>query len=222
MLPLLPLALGPALAEHRFGLPALVAGLVLAFVGIGLFVATIGFSIGLDGDVFRRIAAVMLALLGLALLSHGLQTRFAVLAGGISDTGNRLIARIAPREGPGGQFVLGLLLGAVWSPCVGPTLGAASLLAGEGHDLGGVALVMAAFGVGAALPLLGIGLLSRRVLQTRGVLRGAARAATFGRPLLGIASLAVAALILTGADRVLETGLVAASPAWLTALTTRF
>ena len=64
-----------------------------------------------------------------------------------------------------GQFALGLLLGAVWSPCVGPTLGAASVLASQGEDLGQVALVMLAFGLGAALPLLLLGLLSRDTLM---------------------------------------------------------
>lgn len=53
-----------------------------------------------------------------------------------------------------GQFGVGVLLGAVWSPCVGPTLGAASLLASQGRDLGVVALTMLLFGFGAALPLL--------------------------------------------------------------------
>jgi hypothetical protein len=43
-----------------------------------------------------------------------------------------------------------------------------------------------------------------------------------GKLLLGGGALAVAALILTGADHVLETALVAASPEWLTDLTTRF
>ena len=47
---------------------------------------------------------------------------------------------------------MGVLLGAVWSPCVGPTLGAASLLAAQGRDLGQVALTMFVFGLGAALP----------------------------------------------------------------------
>jgi cytochrome c-type biogenesis protein len=36
----------------------------------------------------------------------------------------------------------------VWSPCVGPTLGAASILAAKGETLGQVALTMIAFGVG--------------------------------------------------------------------------
>ena len=67
--------------------------------------------------------------------------------------------------GLGGQFAVGLLLGAVWSPCVGPTLGAASLLAAQGRDLGQVALTMFVFGLGAALPLLALGLASREVMM---------------------------------------------------------
>ncbi len=37
---------------------------------------------------------------------------------------------------------------------VGPTLGAASVMAAQGRDLGSVALVMVAFAFGTALPLL--------------------------------------------------------------------
>jgi hypothetical protein len=43
-----------------------------------------------------------------------------------------------------------------------------------------------------------------------------------GKVVLGLGALVVALTILTGADRALETALVAASPAWLTDLTTRF
>ena len=59
VMPLLPLVLGAAASEHKLGPAALAAGLAISFVAIGLFVATIGFSIGLDGDVFRRAAAVL-------------------------------------------------------------------------------------------------------------------------------------------------------------------
>ena len=104
--------------------------------------------------------------------------------------------------GLGGQFLLGLLLGAIWSPCVGPTLGAASLFAAQGRDLASVASVMVAFGIGTALPLLILGVLSRQALaRWRGGLAGAGRA---GRLILGGAALAVGLLILTGVDR--ETG----------------
>lgn len=219
VLPLLPLVMGPAVAAHRWGPVALAFGLVLSFVGVGLFVATIGFAAGLDGDWFRAVSAVLLGLVGIVLLSGRLQDRFAVAAGGISDVGSRFSARFSA-AGLGGQFGMGLLLGAVWSPCVGPTLGAASVLASQGRDLGSVAGVMAAFGLGAAVPLLAVGAMSRAVLMRwRGRMAQAGKA---GKWVLGGSALAVSVLILSGLDRTIETALVSASPAWLTALTTRF
>lgn len=219
VLPLLPLVFGPAIAVHRLGIAALAAGLVLSFVGVGLFVATVGFAIGLDGDVFRTVSAVLLAVIGIVLLSGALQQRFAMATGGVSNAGNRLIARVTP-TGLKGQFVLGVLLGTVWSPCVGPTLGAASVLAAQGKDLAGVTAVMVAFGVGTSVPLLAVGSLSRTaLLRWRGRMMSAGKT---GKLMLGGGAVAVGVLILTGADRALETALVSASPGWLTDLTTRF
>lgn len=224
VLPVLPLVAGPAAASSRLGLPALALGLVVSFVGIGLFVATIGFSIGLDGDVFRDVSAAILAVVGVVLLSGPLQRRFALASGAIGNAGNRMMTRIAPPGGKavgiGGQFALGVLLGAVWSPCVGPTLGAASMLAAQGKDLPAVASVMVAFGLGTAIPLLALGSLSRQAFaRWRPRLMAAGNT---GKLLLGVGALVISALILTGFDRSLETMLVAASPAWLIQLTTRY
>ncbi|MDE2582683.1 MAG: sulfite exporter TauE/SafE family protein [Rhodospirillales bacterium] len=219
VLPVLPLVFAPAASAHRFGALALAAGLVSAFVAIGLFVATLGFSIGLGGSVFRDGAAVLLGLLGVVLLSGSLQQRFALAAGGLGAAADRLARRLAP-AGLGGQFVVGMLLGAVWSPCVGPTLGAASVLAAQGRDLPGVASVMLAFGAGTALPLVLLGRVSRTAfMRWRGRIM---RAGAGGKLLLGGAALAVSVLILTGLDRTAEAALVQASPGWLIALTTRF
>jgi cytochrome c biogenesis protein CcdA len=48
VLPILPIVLGAAISEHRFGPVALAAGLSVSFVVIGLFAATVGYSIGFD------------------------------------------------------------------------------------------------------------------------------------------------------------------------------
>lgn len=221
VLPLLPLVLGAAAGAGRWGPVLLAAGLAGSFTAAGLFVATVGFSLGLDGGVLRIVAAVALLVVGAVLLSKRLQDRLAASAGGVSDTGNRLMARVAPvGGGAGGQLLVGALLGLVWSPCAGPTLGAASLLAAQGRDLWGVAAVMLAFGLGTSVPLLLVGAASRRVMtRWRGTMLSAGRA---GRVAMGAASLLVAMLILSGADRGVETALVDASPAWLTDLTTRY
>jgi hypothetical protein len=64
VLPLLPIVLGSAASSHRQGPWALAAGLSLSFVGIGLFVATVGHSIGLDADRLRYVAATLMMLVG--------------------------------------------------------------------------------------------------------------------------------------------------------------
>jgi cytochrome c biogenesis protein CcdA len=219
VLPLIPIVIGAATGEHRFGPAALAAGLASSFVAIGLFVATIGFSIGLDQDVFRAVAAVLLIAIGGALLVPRLQAQVAAAAGPIGNWAQMQTGDMQGR-GLGRQFAIGILLGAVWSPCVGPTLGAASLLAARAENLGLVALTMFAFGIGAAVPLLLIGLMSREAL---GRWRGRMLAAgSGGKSVLGAILVATGILILTGFDKRLETLLVEASPAWLTALTTRF
>jgi len=154
----------------------------------------------------------------LAALSR-LQERFAVASNGFGGIADRLAARLTPAGLPG-QFVVGLLLGAVWSPCVGPTLGAAATLAAQREALGEVALVMLLFGLGAALPLLVIGTLSRAaLLRWRGRMSIVGHAGKTG---LGVFITAIGLFVLSGADRYLETVLVEISPDWLTDITTRF
>jgi cytochrome c biogenesis protein CcdA len=219
VLPLIPIVIGAATGEHRYGPAALAAGLALSFVTIGLFVATIGFSLGLDQDIFRAVAAVLLIAIGGALLVPRLQMQIAAAAGPIGNWAQLQTGDMQGR-GLGKQFAVGVLLGAVWSPCVGPTLGAASLLAARAENLGGVALTMFAFGIGAALPLLLIGVMSREALaRWRGRMLAAGSG---GKAVMGAILVVTGVLILTGLDKRLEAFLVDASPAWLTELTTRF
>lgn len=219
VLPLVPLALGAAASEHRLGPLALVGGLTLSFVAVGLFVATVGFAIGLDADVFRAVAAVLMIAFGLILLVPAAQARFAVAAGPVGNWAGERLDTVS-RAGLTGQFLVGLLLGAVWAPCVGPTLGATSVLAARGENLGSVALTMVVFGVGAATPLLLLGMLSREALvRWRTRLMETGRGAKMA---LGLLLLIIGVAVLTGLDKSVETALVDASPEWLTALTTRF
>jgi cytochrome c-type biogenesis protein len=219
VLPLLPIVLGAASSQHRLGPLALAGGLALSFTAIGLFVATIGFAAGLDTGFFRTVSAVLLIGVGLVLLVPRLQEQFALAAAPVSNWAGGYADNFTP-GGLAGQFGLGLLLGAVWSPCVGPTLGAASVLAAKGENLPQVALTMLTFGIGAALPLLLLGILSREALMRwRSRLMEGGKA---GKTALGLILVAVGLLVATGLDKRLEAILVEASPDWLTQLTTRF
>jgi cytochrome c-type biogenesis protein len=164
VLPLLPIVLGAAGSEHRLGPAALAAGLTLSFAAIGLFVAALGFAIGLDAGAFQIAAAVLMIAIGMVLIVPGFQARLALAGGPAAGWVERRFGGFSA-GGLHGQFAVGLLLGAVWSPCVGPTLGAASVLAAQKQDLARVAATMLLFGLGASVPLLLLGVLSREVLR---------------------------------------------------------
>jgi cytochrome c-type biogenesis protein len=219
VLPLVPIVLGAAVVAHPLGAFALAAGLAVSFTALGLLLAVVGFGLGVDPGLFRVIAATIMIMLGAVLVVPSWQARLAAAGGPISAWADRRFGGLAS-SGLAGQFAIGLLLGAVWSPCVGPTLGAASLLASQGQDLLRVTLTMAVFGVGAALPLILLGLLSRATLmRVRSRLMSVGK---LGKTLLGAAFIVIGVAIVSGADKRIEAALVDASPQWLTELTTSF
>jgi cytochrome c-type biogenesis protein len=219
VLPIVPILLGSAANAHPRAPLALAAGLALSYAIVGSLLAWAGSNLGVDPAVFRKVGAALLGVLGLVLMSGSLQRRFASATAGIGDAGNQALSRMR-LDGIGGQFAIGLALGVVWSPCVGPTLGAAIVLASQGSNLPQVASLMAVFGVGAALPVLALAYASRSAMSR---MRGSMlRAGQTGKTVLGAALLAVSLVILTGLDKPAEAWLVERSPAWLTELTTRF
>ena len=219
VLPLVPVLLAAAASAHRWGALALGAGLALSFTLIGIFLATLGASLGLDPETFRIIGAVILATFGLVLLAPRLQDLFARMTSALSNSGSHLLSRITI-GGLTGQLIVGALLGVVWSPCVGPTLGAATTLASQGKNLAQIALLMLLFGLGAAAPLVLLGSLSRAsMIRIRGRLLNVGK---YGKQLFGFTLVLLGVLIATGTDKSFEAWILNQTPEWLTAVTTRY
>lgn len=218
VLPMLPILLISALQQHRLGPLALASGLAVSFTVVGVFLASLGFAIGIDGSSLRIGAAVLMVVFGAVLLSSRLQAVSARVMAPLAGRGNALLERLSP-AGRGGQFVLGILLGIVWSPCTGPTLGAAVGLAAQTSTMLQAATVMLLFSAGAASPVLALAYGSRQVALTRR--DRLARLARTGKPLMGSVMVAVGLLVVTGIDKVAETALTIAMPFWLVELTTR-
>jgi cytochrome c biogenesis protein CcdA len=219
VLPLVPVVMATAGRSSRWGPLALAAGLIGSFTIVGFAVATLGAASGSDGEVVRAFGAALLALAGLVLLVPAMQQGLIRLATPLANWASERQQGL-DRFGLAGQALVGVLLGAVWSPCVGPTLGAATVLAAQGENLGQVALVMAAFGFGIATVLLGIAFATRGLLARRrgGLIETGQR----GKRILGAILLVVGILVLTGVDRIIEGVLVTASPDWLIDWSTRY
>jgi cytochrome c-type biogenesis protein len=218
VLPLIPILVGSALQEHPAGPLALTLGLALSFAGLGVALASVGFAIGIDADVVRTGAAVLMACFGVILLSASLQERFARAGGPLINRAGVVLAA-AGKAGLPGQFTLGILLGLVWAPCAGPTLGAAVGLAASSGTAPRAALMMTLFGLGAATPILALAYASRR---WAGAGRQRLRAlATVAKPAMGSVLVAVGVIVVTGTDKIVETALTRAMPAWLLDFSTR-
>lgn len=208
VLPVLPLVMGSA-ARTRLGPLALAAGFVVTFVAIGITLASVGEAIGLTDVVVRGVSAVLLIAAGVLMMSHRLQEAMGRWLSPLASGSAKLSMRVG--DGAGGQFAVGMLLGGVWSPCVGPTLGAAVGLAASGDSIVHAAAIMLAFGMGSASLLLAAGYASRAMIGQRLRLLHAGAA---GRIALGIVLIAVGAAVWSGLDKSIEAAALARLPAW--------
>jgi cytochrome c biogenesis protein CcdA len=208
VLPLLPLVMGSA-ARNRYGPAALAAGFVATFTVIGVLLASLGTALGLSDTVVRSTSAALLAAAGVLMISHRLQDVAGRWLSPLASASARLSARAD--QGTGGQFVVGALLGGVWSPCVGPTLGAALGLATQGETLVQATAIMTAFGLGSATLLLAAGYASRAVIGRRLRLL---QAGERGRLVFGIVLLLVGVSVASGVDKSIESLVLAMLPQW--------
>lgn len=219
VLPVLPFVLFAALDKHRFGPLALAAGMAATFAVVGMLISGAGLAIDLSADAVRYTAAALMAAFGVVLLSSGLQARLALVGAPLTNWLQQSSERFGP-GGVGGQFALGAILGAVWSPCSGPTLGAAVTLAASSQTVAKAGAIMLSFGLGASAPLLAIAYGSRATLQRRKA--ALQQIGQHAKPILGGAVLVAALLVLSGLDKAIEAALVRSMPDWLTTLTTKF
>jgi len=219
VLPLLPVVLAGAVQRHILGPVALALGLAGSFAGMGLFAASLGLSLGIDTTALRVTAAILMLAVGIVLLVPALQEALTQRMAPVTGWAGGFLQRL-PSNGAGAQLLLGLVLGVVWSPCAGPTLGAAIGLAAQRETMVQAATVMAIFGLGAATPVVALAYGSRQVvLSRRDRLR---RLSSAAKPIMGIAIAAAGFLVFTGLDKIAETHLTSAMPDWLLNLTTRY
>jgi cytochrome c-type biogenesis protein len=211
--PLLPLVLGGAVRGHRLAPVAMGLGMMLSFAGIGVVLGALGPALGIDADTIRVAGAAMLIAFALAMLVPALGDRFSRWMLPIASAANAASTRLDGRSLLSAA-ALGAVLGLVWTPCSGPLLGSAlTLVASEGGALRG-GVVLALFGLGAAIPLVAVAYASRRgFMRARDwILARIERVRRGFAVLLG----GVGVAILTGADKWVEARVLAWLPdAWV-------
>ena len=215
VLPVLPIVLATALQAGRLGPLTVAAGMSVSFVTFGLLVAVAGRSLGITEETVSNAGAVLMIGFGLVLLVPRFSASFATATAGFSE---RADVQMDGADGSGlsGQFVAGVLLGAVWSPCIGPTLGGAISLASQGESLGHATAIMVTFALGVSTIIVGLGYGAQSAIRKRRDLMR--RMATSARPVMGVVFVAVGLGILFKVHHMLEFWALEYLPAWFTEL----
>lgn len=212
VLPVLPFVVGSTAQGNRYTPLAMAGGMITAFTVLGVLFASAGSFIGLEQDAIRTIAAILLIVAGAAMLIPQVQGWMQKLFTPIANAGDSALQK-APKSGLWGGLSMGLLLGAVWSPCAGPTLGAAIGLASQG-GMGRATIMMLLFGIGAVTPLLIVAYASAGLFaKLRGKLLSIGN---IGKYAFGILAIVIGTGILTGGDKVVEAWVLQVLPeAWI-------
>src|SRR3990167_2983903 len=152
ILPILPIILSSTIGGQNIGKLrpiGVVTGFVLSFTFFTLFLSTIvGFS-GISADALRLFSVVVIAGFGISFLIPKFQVLleqiFSKLAGFVPAGNNR--------KGFGGGIIIGLSLGLLWTPCVGPILASVISPAITGTVTLDAAAITLAYALGTSIPM---------------------------------------------------------------------
>lgn len=212
VLPVLPLVIGSALQDTRYGPLALAAGMAVTFTVLGVAVSAVGPAFGIDDYVVAKVGASLMIAFGLVLIVPMLNRGFVAVTAGMAGQADETLHGL---KGAGlrTQFLSGILLGAVWSPCIGPTLGGAMAMASQGKDLWWTTAIMASFALGVSVVVIALSYGTREVIGKRKEVFQAL--ATKANWIMGGLLIALGVSILLGLHHVLEGLLLDVLPYWL-------
>ncbi|MCP4073103.1 MAG: cytochrome c biogenesis protein CcdA [Hyphomicrobiales bacterium] len=212
ILPVLPIALASAVQNDRKGPIWLALGMSVTFVALGVGLTAIGSSFGLNEENVSQASAVLMMVFGIILLVPALNDRFATATAGLSSNADMAVSSM-DQKSIANQLLGGVLLGAVWSPCIGPTLGGAISLASQGNSLTWAALIMTSFAAGISTIILALAYGAREAIRKRQAsMRLLAEKA---KPIMGTTFLVVGIMIFFKWNQLIEAWLLDLMPFWL-------
>ncbi|QQS15900.1 MAG: cytochrome c biogenesis protein DipZ [Candidatus Moraniibacteriota bacterium] len=215
ILPVLPIILSSSVGDAAIGKSrpiGVVVGFVLSFTLFTLFLSAIVNAIGVSADTLRLLSVVVIAGFGFSLLVPRVQLALEALSSKLT----RFIPTVSSRGGFLPGLFIGVSLGLLWTPCVGPILASVITLAVTGTVSFSAFLLTLAYSAGAAFPMLLVMWGGRALLQRVPWLlsHGAAIQRAFG-----VVMIVTAFAILVQADRKFQTFVLTVFPNYGSGLT---
>ncbi|WP_233255293.1 cytochrome c biogenesis CcdA family protein [Haloplanus rallus] len=144
---------------HRLRPVLIVAGSTLTFTVLGVVTGSVG---SITPETIRAPFAVLMLAFGIVLADDDVNDIYSRYASRLASRATGLTGRVDERRHPlANAFVVGLLLGVIWLPCVGPVLGGVLAYVGTTATVASGAALLFTYGVGFSLPLLGVAYLGR-------------------------------------------------------------
>ncbi len=195
ILPVLPLVLGTSVDGGRGRPFGIITGFVLAFTAFAMLSRSLILTLGISPDTLKTVSLVLLGLLGVVMLSKGLSERFSALTQRFANVGGTVST--SAKGGFGSGVLIGALIGAVWTPCAGPILAAVLVQVIRQESSGSALFIVAAFALGAGVPMLIISLTGRTLMKKLGFITRHTEGLRKG---IGVIMLLAVAFIATGGD----------------------
>lgn len=209
ILPLLPILLATTVGRSGKTRPLfIVAGFIVAFAVAALTLSYLVTSLMIAPDALRTVAVIGLLIFGLFMVFPFIFEKLTFKLGALVNKADT-VSRSAG-EGKFGAFVLGLLLGIIWTPCAGPVLGTILTLIATSSDFGRAGILLTAYAIGAGLPMLIIAYGSQYVTTK---VQAIARHSRLIQRIFGLIIILLAIAMYFGYDTVLQARLLEAYPA---------
>ncbi len=212
ILPVLPIVLSGSVGGGHKRPLGIVTGFVLSFTFFTLMLTAIVKATGISSDSLRIVAVVVIALFGISLLLPQTQ----VLLEKITSKLSGFTPQTADKTGYWGGLIVGLSLGLIWTPCVGPILAAVITLAITQTVNAQSFLITFAYSLGSAVPMLGITYGSQSLLKNVSFFNKYTAQIQRG---FGVVMIITAIAIYFNVDRQFQTWVLQAFPQYGTGLT---
>jgi len=159
ILPVLPIVLSASGAKGKRRPIGIITGFILSFTIVSLFSFSLLKFLHISANDLRTIAIIILVVFGFSLLIPDLKS---FLFNKVSKKKHRVHK---DSDGLRGGTLIGLTIGLVWTPCIGPILASVLAIAATSGVSLNVLLIVFSFSVGAAIPMLLIALTERTLLE---------------------------------------------------------
>ena len=161
ILPILPIVLSGSLQSGKSRPLGVITGFIASFTFFAVFSFSLANAFGFSTEILRNFAVVLLILFGLATFTPKLQLFLENITSRFSSLGQG-----KKRTGFSGGFILGITLGLIWTPCVGPILASVLTLAATSTITFQLILITFSYSLGTAIPLFFIAYGGKRALTT--------------------------------------------------------